>query len=271
MRAAPLPTSSTLAALCLALALPAPAAALQITIEGPKRHRHEAPLTGCGAGARGRVVLDPDPVVQVGPQAAGGPLDEVFHADLGEYPGWRLTFGGSLEGTLRIDGYLAADFGTCAGGAVMDAKYLPAIGDPLGLTFMQFFESDSPDPRFTGTHIDNFGNPTQEPLYYPAEVRAHYKRRFIDTPHDECFPDQTITTRFVTYLVDFDADRKRVTAHDGWAWGYTVSCERRVTVSPEPGVLALLAPGLGLLALTGGRTARRRRRPPAAAPPRAPG
>ena len=180
--------------------------------------------------------LTPDPVVYVAAAVAGGLLATTFAADIGQFPGWTLAFGGALNGTLNITDYLAVVAGN-RGGARMDATYVPAATDPAGVTFVNLFVSSN-----SGTHIDPFPNDDTEPLYYTAAERAMFGLRFLDNPSRPCPALCPGATTFDTYLATFNAATMRVTVYDGWEWGYRVV--------PGPPTAFLISLGAALLAWT---------------------
>jgi hypothetical protein len=232
--------------LFLILSLSATDVKADIVIVGPTNHLHSVVVTGCGPLCSATVTLNPDPVVHLAAAAAGGLLNMTFTADIAQFPGWTLQFGGALNGTLTINDYLARDVGACRGGATMDATYAPAATDPAGLTFINLFSSNAAGAG-GGTHIDPFPNDDTEPFYYTAGERAMFGLTFNDNPFDSCPAgcNGTIRTQFHTYLVSFDAANKVATAYDGWMWGYDLVC----TPVPEPTTITLMALGIGMLTL----------------------
>lgn len=212
-----------------------------ITIGAPTNHVHSVAVTGCPPGTSASVTLNPDPVVYTAPAAAGGMFALTFAADIAQYPGWTLAFGGALNGNLNITDYLAVNLGGCRGGASMDATYVPGVNDPAGLTFAQMFTDNVGGGRM---HIDPFPNDPgdTEPMYYTAAERATFGLRFVDNPSDPCpgFP-ATRTVRFETHMVSFNAAAMVMTSYDGWSWGYDLVCV------PAPTAAALMA--VGVLAL----------------------
>lgn len=201
-------------------------------IKGPTNHIGSVAVTGCPkppcAGAT--VTLKPDPVTYLAPPMAGSSFMYTFIADKNEYSGWTAAPGDPLKGFLTINDYLAVDFGSCVGGATMDATYTrDNDNDPATLTFIQMWY----DNYSSGTmgkvinHIDPYPNDDAEPFYYTATERAKWGLQFNDNPRNSCPSCPSFTwNRFDTYLCSWDATNKEVYVHDGWSWGYDLKCTR---------------------------------------------
>lgn len=216
-----------------------------ITINGPTNHVASVNVTGFTAPWTGTVTLAPDPIVQLGPPAAGSTFRNTFVADVGQYPGWTCVTGAGLGGTVQIDRYEARNLGGREGGAAMVATYTPAQGENVAnIRWAQMFTSS-----ISGTHLDPFPRNYNYPLYYTEAEHATHGMQFRDFPSLGPVADMTplnYSVRFEVYLTTVNFNTKVVTVHDGWRWGYNF------VVVPAPGVMGL--------ALAGGLVAVRRRR-----------
>ena len=86
-----------------------------------------------------------------------------------EFPAWTFTYAaGGLAGTLTLNTYNAGSKGPHNGGAIIDATYSRAAGDPaLGnLQFIQMVDTNRPLGGNTTPYIDPRPNDDTEPYYH---------------------------------------------------------------------------------------------------------
>lgn len=243
------PISGSLSRYLLVMSLIITPLTADIMIGVPANHVASIALTGC-AGYTGTSTLMPDPIQHLAPPAANDLLDKTFTADIAQYPGWSLNLPGTaLNGMLDIATYAATDLGGCTGGASIDATYVPAAGDPSGLTFIQVFVDNT-----AGTHIDPFPNDDTEPMYYTAAERAQRGLEFMDNPQAGPLPpNDTENTVYSTYLMSFNATTHVVTVYDGFTWGYQDVTTGRGGGGgnglPEPSTISFCIAGLLMFSL----------------------
>jgi len=190
--------------------------------------------------------LNPESVIYLDPPGSESSFATTFFNDIGGYNEWTLGFGEALNGVLTINSYEAIT-GNCYGGAHMDATYTPEDSDQSSLAWIQMYSDNVGDGR---VHIDPWPNDDDQPFYWTDEEHELHGLNLIDWPRDPCpgSCDLHRWVRFETYLCSWDPDPPghdlmTVTVHDGFYWGYDVTC----TSVPEPATILLLLSAFPLI------------------------
>ena len=224
------------------------------------------------AGSGQLITFRASNVTYVSPSAAGDALSNTLAMQI---PGWTISYGGALAGSLNVTSYASSKItyndGSFGGSLAMKATYTPAASDPAGLTFIQYYTDREFDQDGSNsvnkTVIDNGGSSPPPssggsaglPTYYSPNSMATFGLQFRDTPSDPMpmSPNyHLVMLNFYTYMCTYDANAKTITVYDGWHWGYATGATMPFVVLasvPEPASALGLVVGLTVALLAGRR------------------
>jgi len=205
-----------------------------------------------------------NPITRIG--APGGPTSDFGWAMTTTYPGWAVTYGGAVNGTITVDKYRAyvCEYRTAGGsfkkdvhcmhGVELSMRFTPAPGEapPAGQTAQWIQYLDTFDFFGNGcgrqfTKKDKFVDASSgNPPYYPGSAQSFY-----DSPQDGCFnyidscgQIEDFCPRpcwwggnFQTYLAYGTAGNNtvgQIRVMEGVAWNFQATCVARPTPAPPP-------------------------------------
>jgi hypothetical protein len=187
------------------------------------------------------------------PQPGQGILATLSNS--GWFPGWTFQAGAPLNGTMTIEEYYSAFWGTHYSGACITAIYKPDPSDPPTLRWVQLVDTSAPINGYETRYIDQPTNPANPPLpFYYNEAIYHgcwtYRNLYFhDASRRHHPPTSGVRWKGTFYLVDWDGNTTNgtVTVHDGIGWGWVGHCEAPGDTAIPLTLLMDNPPSLGVL------------------------
>ncbi|MBU0640027.1 MAG: hypothetical protein KKB50_14265 [Planctomycetes bacterium] len=155
----------------------------------------------------------------------------------GQYPGYTMNNGGTLNGTLRIQKYDAYNDDN-PGGAEFRMYYEKGTGDPDPIQWAQGILTNHRLNGPVGTwasymdvKVDTDPNTAEPPLYPYQYPDLH----FYDKPARPCPDNGVILWVGEAYVTQTDTGAQTMTIYDGVEWGFIYTCFGTTRLAADDG------------------------------------